>query len=102
MPATFCAAPRSGLIRAGPDEDVAPAVYAHPRSVVEDDIACAGLKEPKQPRLTFRVRAEHAQHSVVKPILSAALVVTGTVGLQRAGVRQGRVCREDGRDGCRD
>jgi hypothetical protein len=61
---------------AGLYEDVVPAVHAHSRRVIQDNIAGAGLKEPKPPRLRVHVSGEHAQHRVIKAILGRAQVVT--------------------------
>ena len=88
-------------MRSGLDEDITPVgVHVHARSIIKDDIRCAGIEEPEPPRLGLCMSADHPEQRIVEAILGGADDVTARVGVQREG--QGRVGREHRRDARRD
>lgn len=75
-----------------------PAVYANSRSIGQDNIAGAGLKESKPPGLGFVCVCGEPAHR--RAMLGRAVAVMAELKVTSEG--HGRVRRQDGGDGCSD
>ncbi len=57
----------------------------HARTVIEDDIARAGIEEPEPPRLARRVGTEPAKQRIVEVILGATQLIASQFEVKRKG-----------------